>query len=125
VSKAPPDGYTLLLAPSTFSIAQLVLKTNGASGYDVLNGFTPIVQTGSQPLFLVASATQRLRQPERRGGRREGHQQVALVCKPRQRLADAHPGRDVRPCGRAPTWRTCRTRAWRPPSTTCWAAMCR
>ena len=55
VSKAAPDGYTLLLAPSTFSIAQLVLKTNGASGYDVLNGFTPIVQTGSQPLFLVAS----------------------------------------------------------------------
>ncbi|RUR67931.1 tripartite tricarboxylate transporter substrate binding protein [Variovorax guangxiensis] len=53
VSKATPDGYTLLLAPSTFSIAQLVLKTNG-SGYDVLNGFTPIVQTGSQPLFLVA-----------------------------------------------------------------------
>ncbi|MDR6518567.1 tripartite-type tricarboxylate transporter receptor subunit TctC [Variovorax paradoxus] len=53
VSKAAPDGYTLLLAPSTFSIAQLVLKTNG-SGYDVLNGFTPIVQTGSQPLFLVA-----------------------------------------------------------------------
>lgn len=56
VSKAAPDGYTLLLAPSTFSIAQLVLKTNGASAYDVLNGFTPIVQTGSQPLFLVASA---------------------------------------------------------------------
>ena len=56
VSKATPDGYTLLLAPSTFSIAQLVLKTNG-SGYDVLNGFTPIVQTGSQPLFLVAGGT--------------------------------------------------------------------
>jgi len=54
VSKAAPDGYTLLLAPSTFSIAQLVLKTNGSSGYDVLNGFTPVVQTGSQPLFLVA-----------------------------------------------------------------------
>ncbi|WP_429609872.1 Bug family tripartite tricarboxylate transporter substrate binding protein [Variovorax sp. W2I14] len=56
VSKAAPDGYTLLLAPSTFSIAQLVLKTNGGAGYDVLNGFTPIVQTGSLPLFLVASA---------------------------------------------------------------------
>jgi tripartite-type tricarboxylate transporter receptor subunit TctC len=54
VSKAAPDGYTLLLAPSTFSIAQLVLKTNGSSGYDVLNGFTPIVQTGSLPLFVVA-----------------------------------------------------------------------
>jgi tripartite-type tricarboxylate transporter receptor subunit TctC len=54
VAKAPADGYTLLLAPSTFSIAQLVLKTGSGSGYDVLNGFTPIVQTGSQPLFLVA-----------------------------------------------------------------------
>ncbi|MDQ0023068.1 tripartite-type tricarboxylate transporter receptor subunit TctC [Variovorax paradoxus] len=56
VSKAPPDGHTLLLAPSTFSIAQLVLKSGGASGYDVLNGFTPIVQTGSLPLFLVAGS---------------------------------------------------------------------
>ncbi|WP_198968787.1 Bug family tripartite tricarboxylate transporter substrate binding protein [Xylophilus sp. ASV27] len=56
VSKAAPDGYTLLLAPSTFSIAQLVLKTQGTSGYDVLNGFTPIVQTGSLPLFLVAGS---------------------------------------------------------------------
>ncbi|MGJ7509010.1 Bug family tripartite tricarboxylate transporter substrate binding protein [Variovorax sp. GT1P44] len=55
VAKAPADGYTLLLAPSTFSIAQLVLKTTGASGYDVLNGFTPIIQTGTLPLALVAS----------------------------------------------------------------------
>ncbi|WP_431111960.1 Bug family tripartite tricarboxylate transporter substrate binding protein [Variovorax paradoxus] len=55
VAKAAPDGYILLLAPSTFSIAQLVLKTGGASGYDVIGGFTPIVQTGSLPLFLVAS----------------------------------------------------------------------
>ena len=55
VAKAPADGYTLLLAPSTFSIAQLVLKTNGSSSYDVLNGFTPIIQTGTLPLALVAS----------------------------------------------------------------------
>ena len=55
VAKAPADGYTLLLAPSTFSIAQLVLKTGGSSSYDVLHGFTPIVQTGTLPLFLVAS----------------------------------------------------------------------
>lgn len=54
VSKAAPDGYTLLLAPSTFSIAQFVLKTGGSSSYDVLNGFTPIIQVGSLPLFLVA-----------------------------------------------------------------------
>jgi tripartite-type tricarboxylate transporter receptor subunit TctC len=56
VAKAPADGYTLLLAPSTFSIAQLVLKTGGSASYDVLNGFTPVVQLGTLPLFLVASA---------------------------------------------------------------------
>ncbi len=56
VAKAPADGYTLLLAPSTFSIAQLVLKTNGVGGYDVLNGFTPIIETGTLPLFLVAGS---------------------------------------------------------------------
>ena len=61
VAKAPADGYTLLLAPSTFSIAQLVLKTGGGSGYDVLNGFTPIVEIGTLPLFLVASANSNLK----------------------------------------------------------------
>jgi tripartite-type tricarboxylate transporter receptor subunit TctC len=55
VSKAPADDYTLLFAPSTFSIAQLVLKT-GAGGYDVLNGFTPVIQTGTLPLALVSSS---------------------------------------------------------------------
>lgn len=56
VAKAAPDGYTLLLAPSTFSIAPLVLKTGAGSSYDVLGGFTPIVQTAVQPLFIAASA---------------------------------------------------------------------
>lgn len=55
VAKAQPDGYTLLLAPSTFAIAQLVLKTAPKSGYDVLNGFTPIVQTSYQPLFVASN----------------------------------------------------------------------
>lgn len=54
VAKAAADGYTLLLAPSTFAMAQLVLKTNPKSGYDVLNDFTPIIQTGTQPLFIAA-----------------------------------------------------------------------
>jgi tripartite-type tricarboxylate transporter receptor subunit TctC len=54
VSKAPADGYTLLMAPSTFSIAQLVLKTGSGSGYDVVHGFTPVFQLGTQPLFLAA-----------------------------------------------------------------------
>lgn len=57
VSRAPADGYTLLLAPSTLAIAQLVLKTPPSAGYDAAQGFTPIVQTGAQPLFLVAGAS--------------------------------------------------------------------
>ena len=61
VAKAPADGYTLLLAPSTFSIAQLVLKTSGSGSYDVLNGFTPIIQTGTLPLALVASSASGLK----------------------------------------------------------------
>ena len=61
VAKAPADGYTLLLAPSTFSIAQLVLKTSGSGSYDVMNGFTPIIQTGTLPLALVASSTSGLK----------------------------------------------------------------
>ena len=55
VAKAAPDGYTLLLAPNTFAIAQFVLKTNAGSSYDVLGGFTPIVQTSVQPMFVAAS----------------------------------------------------------------------
>lgn len=54
VTKAAADGYTLLLTPSTISIAQLVVKTSPATGYNVLNDFTPIVQTATQPLFLVS-----------------------------------------------------------------------
>ncbi|WP_042883224.1 Bug family tripartite tricarboxylate transporter substrate binding protein [Cupriavidus necator] len=56
VAKAAPDGYTLLLTPGSISFAQLVLKTGPNSGYDALNGFTPIVQVGSVPLFLVAGS---------------------------------------------------------------------
>jgi tripartite-type tricarboxylate transporter receptor subunit TctC len=54
VARAQPDGYTLLLTPSTISIAQLVVKAGPATTYDVLKDFTPIVQTATQPLFLVA-----------------------------------------------------------------------
>ncbi|MCY1261918.1 hypothetical protein D9M68_106750 [compost metagenome] len=46
----------MLLTPGSFSFAQLVLKTGPNSGYDALNGFTPIIQIGSVPLFLVAGA---------------------------------------------------------------------
>jgi len=56
VAKAPADGYTLLMTPSTISIAQLVVKASPSTSYDVLNDFTPIVQTATQPLFLVSGA---------------------------------------------------------------------
>ena len=54
VAKSAPDGYTLLMAPNTFAMAQLVLKTSPNAGYDVRGGFTPIIQAGAQPLFIVA-----------------------------------------------------------------------
>lgn len=54
VARSAPDGYTLLLAPSTVTMAQLVLNIAPSAQYDVRNGFTPIVQVGAQPLFLVS-----------------------------------------------------------------------
>ena len=57
VSKSAPDGYTLLLAPSTFSIAQLVLKASSSTSYDENTGFTPIIQTSVQPLFIAVTSS--------------------------------------------------------------------
>lgn len=56
VSKAHPDGYTLLMAPSTFSIAQQVLKAGTATSYDEINGFTPVMLTSVQPLFIATGS---------------------------------------------------------------------
>ena len=55
VAKAAPDGYTLLFTPSTFPIAQHVLKAGPGVAHDVVNDFTPIVKTGNIPLLLVTS----------------------------------------------------------------------
>ncbi len=54
VARAVPDGHTLLLAPATFSIAPLVLKSKNGPAYDAINDLAPIVQVGTMPLFLVA-----------------------------------------------------------------------
>jgi tripartite-type tricarboxylate transporter receptor subunit TctC len=56
VARAPADGYTLLMTPSTISIATLVMRQSPGNSYDVLNDFTPIIQTATQPLFLVAAS---------------------------------------------------------------------
>lgn len=55
VAKAPADGYTLLFTPSTFPIAQHVLKAGPGVAHDVVKDFTPIVKTGNIPLLLVTS----------------------------------------------------------------------
>jgi tripartite-type tricarboxylate transporter receptor subunit TctC len=55
VSKAAPDGHTLLFTPNTISTAPLVLKPGTGTPYDVLDGFTPIILVGTQSLFAVAT----------------------------------------------------------------------
>lgn len=57
VAKSAPDGHTLLFTPNTISIATLVLKSGTGAPYDAINDFTPIIQVGSQSLFLVATAS--------------------------------------------------------------------
>ena len=57
VAKAPADGHTLLFTPSTISTALLVLKTGSGATYDTLNDFTPIMQIGTQPLYLFANSS--------------------------------------------------------------------
>jgi tripartite-type tricarboxylate transporter receptor subunit TctC len=54
VNKAAPDGYTLLFTPNPFTTAPMVLKLTAANSYDVLNGFEPVIQTGTQSVLLVA-----------------------------------------------------------------------
>ncbi len=55
VAKAAADGYTLLFTPSTFPIAQHVLKVGANVAHDVVADFTPIIKTGNIPLLLVTS----------------------------------------------------------------------
>jgi tripartite-type tricarboxylate transporter receptor subunit TctC len=57
VAKAAPDGYTLLFTPNTITTATMVLKPGTGQTYDVLNDFTPIIQVGSQSLFVVVNAS--------------------------------------------------------------------
>jgi tripartite-type tricarboxylate transporter receptor subunit TctC len=54
VSRAAPDGYTLLFTPNPFTTAPMVMRLSPAASYDVLHGFEPIIQIATQPLVLVA-----------------------------------------------------------------------
>jgi len=51
VSKAAPDGYTLLVQASIFVINPLFLKN---VPYDVQRDFTPVANIGSVPLLVTA-----------------------------------------------------------------------
>jgi tripartite-type tricarboxylate transporter receptor subunit TctC len=52
VAKAPPDGYTILMAYSAHIINPLLTKT---VPYDPIADFTPIVHVGFIPLILVVN----------------------------------------------------------------------
>ncbi|TFY97259.1 Bug family tripartite tricarboxylate transporter substrate binding protein [Ramlibacter rhizophilus] len=54
VSRAAPDGYTLLFTPNPFTTAPMVMNLPASASYDVLNGFEPVIKTAVQPLVLVA-----------------------------------------------------------------------
>jgi tripartite-type tricarboxylate transporter receptor subunit TctC len=54
VARAAPDGYTLLLVSSTFTINPAV-KTS--LPFDVSKDFVPVAQIGQSPLLLAASNT--------------------------------------------------------------------
>ena len=54
VARATPDGYTLLLVSSTFTINPAV-KTN--LPFDVTRDSTPVARIGQSPLLLAASNT--------------------------------------------------------------------
>jgi tripartite-type tricarboxylate transporter receptor subunit TctC len=56
VAKSAPDGYSLLMTPSTISTALLVLKPGTGGSYDTIGDFTPIFHMGNQQLFLVVNA---------------------------------------------------------------------
>lgn len=53
VAKSPADGHTLLFVPGSFSFAPLVTKGGTGASYHPMTDFTPIVEIGKTPMFLV------------------------------------------------------------------------
>jgi tripartite-type tricarboxylate transporter receptor subunit TctC len=52
VAAAPPDGYTLLLVSSTFTINPAIKKS---MPFDTIKGFTPVAFIARSPLLVTAS----------------------------------------------------------------------
>lgn len=57
VSRATPDGYTLLVAPNTATITPHVLSTSKTAQVDPSEELTPVIQLASQSLFVVAATS--------------------------------------------------------------------
>jgi tripartite-type tricarboxylate transporter receptor subunit TctC len=51
--KSPPDGYTLTLIASSYTVNPSVYKLN----FDPVNDITPIIQVSQGPLVIVANAS--------------------------------------------------------------------
>jgi len=51
LAKSPPDGYTILLTPSTHSILPMLMKTP----YDPIQDFAPVAGIGISPQVLVVN----------------------------------------------------------------------
>lgn len=64
VARAEPDGYTLLLNPSTLFGAPHVLPKGAGGGVDVVNDLTAIVKTASSPLVILAHPSLGVRTPQ-------------------------------------------------------------
>ena len=52
VHQSLPDGYTLLFAPLTHVMANIVLKS---APYDAVNDFTPVARVGESSMLVVVS----------------------------------------------------------------------
>ncbi len=61
VAKAAPTGDMLLYTPSTFTLAQHVLKVSPQLSHDVKRDFTPIIKDQNIPLVLVTSSASGIR----------------------------------------------------------------
>ena len=55
VSRAPADGYTLLLSPNTLVISPHVLPKGAGGGVDVMRDLVPIVAPAVTPMVMLAS----------------------------------------------------------------------
>lgn len=56
VSKAAPDGHTLLVTPNTITSALLSLAPANPP-YDTVGSFEPVIHLGNQQLFLVVNSS--------------------------------------------------------------------